>query len=281
LIGTRHGFKETAIVVQTNSTLISEAKKIMTITLVHHNWMLPVDWRITLGLRVKNLATHELDDAFSRALELLDKQSDEEVQLIIEFIAESIALQNGTAKFKAYAIAPDPRTFYEICSTAAPLPSKVSIMDGLAVGVLLALVFACRAMDRLKNTQQFDKRFTEAGAAIANARAFSEWLYIINLLKTKDGAIELIFGRKVRALTKKKITEKKSVAAKKGAASLYQLDRELIFSYYEENKLGAMSASQAASIIESAKLTNAAHSTIKTYIYEYRKKVKPQQSMEC
>jgi hypothetical protein len=237
----------------------------MAITFVQKHWAPPVNWRETLGPRVMTLDVPELDAAFNMAAVILKNRTDAEIQEIVDLLVQSIAVAKGTSKSNTPA--PDPRAIYEIYCTEGQTPPEVSIMDMLAVGTLLALARAHRTLNEVKITHQEEG----VGKALATARAFSEWLYIVHLLNSNVAALELLSPLQIRAAAKKKITQLKVKAGKKGARTKYKADKTLIEKYYQDNNLDSMSVNDAALKIETAKLTLSKYSTIKTYIYAYKK----------
>lgn len=185
----------------------------MTITMVSPDWLVPNRWRTTLAARVAKLSIPELDQALSVVKTILEGRADAEIQSLARGLVQLIAPVSTTElEGVPLVFAFEPRMIYQLYSNGliSDQPKALTLLESLAVGTLIALNRACKAMDQAQNIGTS----LNACAAIASARAFSEWLYMVSSLKNDAGALEHLFPRQVRNAAKKKISAKASSKSK-------------------------------------------------------------------
>lgn len=219
----------------------------MTITIVSAYWLVPNRWRTTLEARVAKLSIPELDEALSVVKTILEGRSDVEIQSLARGLVQLIA--------PASAIVPEgvplvfafqPRMIYQLYGNnmTSGQPQSLTFLESLAIGTLIALNRACRAMEQVKFTGTSLNVCTE----IASARAFGEWIYMVCL---QEGGAPYFnkpqTQQDVRAAVKAKVKQSKNLAAKKGWRKKNKPYKQKIFDFYEMNKSKFKSTAHAAS----------------------------------
>jgi hypothetical protein len=238
----------------------------MVIAFVSDNWVLPLNWRETLGPRVLALGGPDFERALTMSIAILTNLSDSKIQEIAAFLVQSIAATDGNSN--PHSVIPEPRPIYQLyCSKSQVQPGEVSIMQALAVGTLLALLRACR----ISNEVTVTKLWAEAGKALSTARAFAEWLYIVNSLKGNADALNLLFHRQVRVVAKRNIAKKASKKSKATWEAKLGLEKVKVTQAYEAGKPWASVKDAADKIHDDAVTLAVKYDKIYKWLLAYTK----------
>jgi hypothetical protein len=235
-------------------------------TIVTSDWLVPNNWRSTLEPRLVKLSIPELDEAFAAVKTILKGRSEAEVQSLAADLVQSIT-PGRAKKTKGVPLVfeLEPRMISQLYSNSLTSAHQQAqtLVESLAIGTLISLNRACRAMDQAKNIGLS----LNACAAIASARAFCEWIHVVCM--QQDG---FPFFNKpqtqqdIRAAVKAKIKQSKAAAAKKGWRSELKLEKKAVFDYYEQHKAEFKSLAKAATKIKDANITNYEYSTVYSWL---------------
>lgn len=206
----------------------------MTVTFLRTKSLLPKSWRKTLGPRVQKLSIPDLEDALGAAEQILESRLGDEVQNMANDLVKLIAAKSGKSSAETPTVVVDPRTIYRLYTNTQvliPLPTP-TISESLAIGTLLALFRTCYAVEVAKG-----KAMTmEASTALANVRAFGEWMYFVSRIKSNAEALELLFPRQVRKAAKKKVSAKATGKSKTYWDTKLGPEKQKVIAAYEAGK---------------------------------------------
>lgn len=240
----------------------------MTITIIRTKSLVPKNWRTTLEARVQKLSIPELFDPYWSAEQILESRSDDEVQNMANELVQLIAQMTAVANGPALPIC--PRMIYLRYSNSLNLtpPKGLSLLESLAIGSLFSLHRACDAMTAAKTKPTW----REACTAVASARAFGEWIYMVCM---QEGGSPYFnksqTQQNVRAAVKAKIKQSKAAAAKKGWRKEIKPHKQAVFEYYEQHKAEFKSLADATSKIKDANITEFKDSTVYNWLRAYVK----------
>jgi len=233
---------------------------------------LPKNWCTTLPERVSKLPFTNFYNALDAACEILLGRSDAELQRIAQNLRQIIAKHpprlspEKDIDYKGFVF--DPRAIYSLHAKADNGLDFVALRDHLAVAIVMELTRACDAFSDAHDQPSWVK----AAQVVANARALSEWIYMVDALLAGGQTAKSAFPHNIRALVKAKIKKAKSEAAKKGSRKAHKSDKQLVIDHYEQHKSEFKSLAQAAGEIKEAKLVLMEYSTIYKWLLKYVKK---------
>lgn len=243
----------------------------MTITIVASDWLVPNRWCTTLEPRVSKLSIPELDEALSLVKTILEGRSDGEIQSLARDLVQSIApISAMEPEGVPLAFAFEPRMIYELFSNSitSSQPQTLTFLESLAIGTLIALNRACRAMDQANSVGNS----LNACMAISSVRAFGEWIYMVCLQENGSPYFNKSQTQQdIRAAVKAKIKQSKAAAAKKGWRKEIKPHKQAVFEYYEQHKAEFYSLSDATSKIKDANITEFKDSTVYNWLLAYVK----------
>lgn len=192
------------------------------------------------------------------------KQIEQELQQFLANSSPTSVIGHCDDDFKL-----DPRIIYCLHANAANGMDFVVFRERLGVATLLEVTRACQTFLAAHDFPSWVK----AAQAMANARALSEWIYVVHTLLGEDNQSgKSITLQNMRAAVKTKIKKAKSAAAKKGWRKTYKADKQLVVAYYEQHKSKYKSLANAADDITKAKLVPLTYSTVYTWLLKHTKK---------
>ena len=207
----------------------------MTVTIIRTKSLVPKNWRQALEPRVQKLSIPDLDEAFGVVESILEGRSDAEVESMTNQLVQSIAANAaGKSRAKTPTVVVDPRTIYRLYTDTKvliPLPTP-TISESLAIGTLLALVRTCDAVDVANGNAMT----MEASTALANVRAFGEWMYFVSRIKSNAEELELLFPRQVRKAAKKNVSAKATGKSKAYWDTKLGPEKQKVIAAYEAGK---------------------------------------------
>jgi hypothetical protein len=232
----------------------------------------PKNWRSKLPEQVGKLPFTSLSSVLSDASAILKGYSNAEVQQIAHDLQHLIAkpgtLTNSGTDEQGLDV--DPRIIYCHHANATNGLDFVVFRDQLAVAILLEVARACDLFSEAHDLPFWVK----ATQAITNARALSEWIYMIHTLAGDGQAGKFATPQDIRTAVKAKTKKAKSEAAKKGWRKTYKVDKQLVIDHYEQHKTAFKSLAHAADEITKKKLVPLNYSTIYTWLLKHAKKAK-------
>jgi hypothetical protein len=198
--------------------------------------LLPAKWRTKLREQVDKTAFPELEEAFDAAALILAERTDDEVEQLAQYQLQLIAKASPVQGTQNDQSGPnDPRLVY--CAHASAGAALNEVLDpqvfreSLAVGTLLALALAS---DVFANAN-CPKSWRAATQAIANARAFGEWIYILDTVLSDENQIVKFLPRGfIRAAAKRKVSKKASKKTKSYWDAKLAPEKQKVFKAYDD-----------------------------------------------